>query len=362
MQQQTVPYLCTIGLSGGVDSSVAACLLQEQGYDVSAVFMQNWKTLEDDCPLTEDYQRAMDVAAYLGIPLAWVDGSEQYYQKVFTTFLHDLEKGYTPNPDIWCNEFVKFDILLSNTPEHGMIATGHYARVESEGGVYSLKRAVDLNKDQSYFLSRLNPSYLPRILFPLGHLTKPQVRVLARQKNLSNAEQKESMGICFIGPNHFKTFLEHHLISRKGDIVTDRGDVIGRHDGLMYYTLGQRKGLGIGGLRHYDESPWYVIDKLLSDNVLVVSQQSDHPKLTQRACLLRDMHYFEQPPEPHTPLLGQSRHRQTPIPCQIEASGQAAHVVFKESPWALTPGQHVVCYDGDKVICSGIIEKLLAEV
>ena len=350
--------ICTLGLSGGVDSSVAALLLKEH-YDVHPVFMRNWQ--DDSCPWQEDYQRATAVASQLGLNLEWVDGSALYYELVFKRFIIDLQLGYTPNPDIWCNEFVKFDILRSAASD-SLIATGHYARILAVDNHYGLYRAIDTNKDQSYFLSRIDPSLLPRILFPLGTLTKPQVRDIARAHNLTTATHKESMGICFIGPNNYRDFLRDHVVTRQGPIVDDTGKSIGEHKGLLYYTLGQRQGLGIGGLRGYNESPWYVIEKKLDTHTLVVSQNPQHPSLMHTACTIAEAHWFGDIPDPQSPLYVQTRHRQKAIPCTVtpyDATHYSIHCAY--APWALTPGQHAVLYDhnNDRVVGSGIIHTLL---
>lgn len=344
---------CTLGLSGGVDSSIAAYLMRDH-YDLKALYMKNWN--DADCPWQEEYQRAVTVAQQLQIPISWVDGSEIYYDKVFKRFIADLHNALTPNPDIWCNEFVKFELLCQMTPDDGLIASGHYARILEHGSSHSLYRAMDLNKDQSYFLARISPTLLPRIRFPLGNLTKPEVRALASKLNLVTAMQKESMGICFIGPNKYRTFLKDYVVTRPGDIISDTGVTLGEHQGLLFYTLGQRKGHGIGGVKNHPESAWYVIEKNTINNTLVLSQNPHHPCLMRTQCTLNDLHWFAPIPGCSKTLLGQTRHRQPASPCHIKYDGKKAHITFQQPQWALTPGQHLVIYDEDRVIGSGIIQ------
>lgn len=343
---------CVVGLSGGVDSSVAAHLLGEQ-YLVSAIFMKNWS--DGRCPWEDDLKRATEVAQQLSIPLTWVDGTERYYEKVFTRFIKDLHEGYTPNPDIWCNEWVKFELLSQYAPEDALIATGHYARIGKDPEGYStLCRARDLNKDQSYFLSRLSPQLLGRLCFPLGDYLKPEVRALARSLQLVTAEQPESMGICFIGPKEFRSFLKDHVVTRPGPIYADNGQRLGTHDGLLYYTLGQRKGHGIGGVKNTPEAPWYVVDKRLEDHALIVSQNPKHPNLYRHACRLSELHWFITPPS-ELRAIGQPRHRHPGAWCTCDTTTGA--VVFDSPQWALTPGQHIAFYLDDRVLGSGVIQR-----
>lgn len=355
MNHKTNKPSCTVGLSGGVDSSVAAYLLKNE-FSVSALFMKNWDDTDINCPLEDDYLRASEVASTLEIPISRIDGSKLYYDKVFKRFISDLHLGLTPNPDIWCNEFVKFELLIQAAAQQEYIATGHYARIKQHGSNYSLHRAADANKDQSYFLSRLSPSILHKIKFPLGELTKPQVRSIASELELATAHTKESMGICFIGPNNYSNFLQDYVVTRPGHIISDTGIMLGEHKGLLFYTLGQRKGHGIGGVKNHDESPWYVIDKRLDDNTLVLSQNPHHPNLMRTYCTLSDLHWFAPIPSPSTPLLGQARHRQIPQTCHLQYSEVETCITFESAQWALTPGQHLVIYDGDQVIGSGIIQ------
>ena len=343
---------CTVGLSGGVDSSVAAYLLK-QNFNVNAVFMRNWDG--DDCPWQEDYQRAVQVATQLDIDLQWINGSALYLDKVFKRFINDLYLGLTPNPDIWCNEFVKFE-LLSQIAENQLIATGHYARILNNEGIFSLHRAFDLNKDQSYFLSRIPLHRLANIIFPLGELNKSEVRTIAANLNLITAYQKESMGICFIGPNNYRLFLKNHIVTRPGSIFTDTDEYLGKHQGLLYYTLGQRKGLGVGGVKGYPELPWYVIKKNLENNSLILSQQQEHRELMRDSCTLKELNWLAAKPTSSYMLYGQFRHRQTASLCHIEICEDTVNVIFLSPQWALTPGQHLVLYDQDKVLASGIIQ------
>ena len=288
-----------IGLSGGVDSSVAALLLKQQGYQLQGIFMKNWEEDDDEfCSAAEDLDDADNVARKLNIPLLTRNFSGEYWEKVFQYFLEEYKKGRTPNPDIICNKEIKFKTFLEHATELGAdhIATGHYARCEFRDGLFRLLKAVDSNKDQSYFLHQLNQYQLSKSLFPLGDLTKPEVRELAEQAGFANFDKKDSTGICFIGERKFKEFLSQYLPAQPGEIRTVDNDVIGQHDGLMYYTLGQRQGLRIGGSKQGDGQPWYVVDKNLDGNILIVAQGHDHPQLFTNTLVATNVHWIADTP------------------------------------------------------------------
>lgn len=291
-----------VGMSGGVDSSVAALLLKAQGYDVSGLFMKNWE--EDDnegiCSAAEDLAHAQSVCDQLGIPLHTVNFSAEYWDRVFEYFLAELEVGRTPNPDVMCNKEIKFKAFLDHARTLGAdyIATGHYVgKITCHGNHYLIKGS-DNNKDQSYFLYALNQKQLSHTLFPLASMSKEEVRAIAERENFANHDKKDSTGICFIGERNFNQFLKRYLPEEPGDITTPDGKVIGTHNGLMYYTIGQRQGLGIGGSTEGNGQPWYVADKDIKNNKLVVVQDHDHPLLLADSLLAEDMHWItEQAPE-----------------------------------------------------------------
>jgi len=268
-----------IGMSGGVDSSVSALLLKEQGYNVIGLFMKNWEEKDNNgrCSSQDDFDDVRRVADSLSIPYYTVNFTKEYQEHVFSYFIESLKRGRTPNPDVLCNREIKFGPFLEHALSLGAdyIATGHYAQVEEAGGKFYLKKAVDLNKDQTYFLNQLNPHQLSKVIFPIGHLTKPNVREIAKKHNLSTASKKDSTGLCFIGERNFKKFLSNYLPAQIGDIKTLDGKIVGKHDGLMYYTLGQRRGLNLGGMSGTDNERWFVVDKDLTTNTLYVTQGSE---------------------------------------------------------------------------------------
>jgi len=349
------------GLSGGVDSAVAAALLRDAGHRVEGLFMKNWE--EDDtaehCTAAEDLADARSVADRLGIPLHTVNFSAEYWERVFTYFLQEYEVGRTPNPDILCNREVKFRAFLEHALERGAdaIATGHYARRIVRDGRYLLLKGLDSNKDQSYFLYMLNQHQLAHARFPLGEMEKSQVRRLAAEHGLPNHAKRDSTGICFIGARNFRDFLRRFLPARPGEIRTPDDQVVGHHDGLMYYTLGQRQGLGIGGVPGAVEAPWYVVEKDLRLNVLRVAQQHDHPWLMSRGLESAPPHWIQGTP-PRLPLrcTAKTRYRQSDQPCRIEAAGEGLRVYFDTPQWAVTPGQSVVFYAGAECLGGAIIE------
>ena len=351
--------LVIVGLSGGVDSSVAALQLLEQGYRVEALFMFNWAEDESGyCTAADDFQSARKVADALGIPLHQADFSREYRDQVFREFLSELDAGRTPNPDLLCNRHIKFDAFLTHAQRLGAsrIATGHYARTDGE----RLLRARDLNKDQSYFLALIQKAALKHCLFPLGELTKPEVRQHAEQSGLPTFDRPDSTGICFIGERPFRDFIAEYLppdspASQPGDIVNiETAQTIGRHTGLGGYTLGQRRGLGIGGQKDAADAPWYVVAKDLAARQLLVSQNPRHPALLRQQIELRSPCWLRMP-EPDTCLLVQYRHRQKPVPATATCSPEGATIRFLQPQAAVTPGQYAALYREDECLGAGII-------
>lgn len=357
-----------VGMSGGVDSSVAALLLKQQGYDVVGIFMKNWDDTDEfgRCTAEEDYEDVKRVCRHIGIPYYTVNFEEEYRDKVFAYFLDEYRKGRTPNPDVMCNREIKFGHFLEKALALGAdrIATGHYARVEKRGDTYVLLRGVDANKDQSYFLNQLNQYQLSKTLFPLGHLTKPQVRQIAREAGLPTANKKDSTGICFIGEKDFRTFLSQYLPAQPGDIRTLDGELKGRHQGLMYYTLGQRQGLGIGG--GGTGEPWFVADKNLAHNTLYVVQGGNHPALFSYGLLAVDVNWISGQPPTGGPgsfsCTAKFRYRQADqaVTVTVRPDGHCL-VRFEQPQKAVTPGQAVVFYDGDVCLGGGTIEYVYKE-
>ncbi|MCQ4248464.1 tRNA 2-thiouridine(34) synthase MnmA [Pseudomonas stutzeri] len=350
-----------VGMSGGVDSSVSALLLLEQGYQVEGLFMKNWE--EDDgteyCTAREDLADAQAVCDRIGIPLHTANFAAEYWDNVFEHFLAEYKTGRTPNPDILCNREIKFKAFLDYALSLGadLIATGHYVRRHDRDGRSELLKGLDPNKDQSYFLHAVGGEQLSKTLFPVGELEKPAVRALAEKHGLATAKKKDSTGICFIGERRFSDFLKQYLPAQPGDIETVEGEVIGRHHGLMYHTIGQRQGLGIGGLKDAGDEPWYVLSKDLDRNVLVVGQGNGHPWLFSRALLVSEI-YWVNPIELSAPLrlTAKVRYRQSDQACTLERTGDGYRVVFDEPQRAVTPGQSVVFYDGDVCLGGGVIE------
>lgn len=350
-----------VGMSGGVDSSVSAYLLQQQGYQVAGLFMKNWE--EDDteeyCSAEADLRDAQAVCDKLGIELYTINFAAEYWDNVFEHFLAEYKAGRTPNPDILCNKEIKFKAFLEFAAEDlgaDYIATGHYVR-RTFDDVPNMLRGVDTNKDQSYFLYTLSAEQIGKSLFPVGELEKPEVRRLAEQLELVTADKKDSTGICFIGERKFTDFLAQYLPAQPGVIETVNGEVIGEHQGLMYHTLGQRKGLGIGGLKNAGDEPWYVVDKEVERNVLVVAQ-GDHPRLYSNGLIARQLHWVDRTPisEPFRCTV-KTRYRQTDIPCLVEPIDQdTIRVVFDTPQAAVTPGQSAVFYADEVCLGGGIIE------
>ncbi len=354
-----------VGMSGGVDSSVAASLLLRQGYQVEGLFMKNWE--EDDgteyCTAEADLADARAVCEVLGIELHEANFAAEYWDDVFRHFLEEYRQGRTPNPDVVCNREIKFKAFLEYALELGadLIATGHYARrLERDTHVWLCKGA-DANKDQSYFLCEVSETCIRRCLFPLGEMTKPEVRKLAQELKLPTHDKKDSTGICFIGERKFSDFLQRYLPAQPGPIKTPAGDEIGRHQGLMYYTVGQRQGLGIGGLRDYPEAPWYVARKDLANNALYVVQGEDHEELQSNG-LIADMPAWINGETPPLPLRcsAKTRYRQPDFDCEIDSAGeQGLRVEFDRPQKAVTPGQYVVFYQDERCLGGAPIERCL---
>jgi len=355
-----------VGMSGGVDSSVAAWLLKEQGFDVIGVFMKNWEDDDTDayCTSRADLVDAASVADVIGIELEAVNFAAEYRERVFRLFLRDYEAGRTPNPDVLCNSEIKFRAFLEYARTLGAdrIATGHYARAQrTADGRVELLKAADRAKDQSYFLHRLTQKQLEPVMFPLGEMSKRDVRALARRAGLPTHAKKDSTGICFIGERPFRDFLARYLPRTPGAMITPQGRVVGTHQGLAYYTLGQRQGLGIGGTRDGDTGAWYVAGKDLAANRLIVVQGAEHPLLRRRDVDAGDVHWIAGAP-PRLPgrYAAKTRYRMADAPCAVSAHRDALRARFDEPQWAPTPGQFLVIYDAEVCLGGGVIEATTA--
>lgn len=364
-----------VGLSGGVDSAVAAYLLKEQGYDVTGAFMRNWDaianndiagnpTLNDPmCPQEQDYEDAKKVAKQLGIPLLRVDFIKEYWDNVFMYFINEYKKGRTPNPDIFCNKYIKFDAFLKWGLAQGfdLIATGHYAKRVDQDGITYMHKSFDQNKDQTYFLSQLNQAQLKASLFPLGGIDKGEVRRIAKMLNLEVATKKDSTGVCFIGERHFKQFLHNYLPMKKGDIVDiNNGKKIGTHDGVFYYTIGQRRGLGIGGLKEYkDNKSWYVCKKDVAKNILYVANDENDTHLLADSALISDVNFNAYVPKDGSTISAKFRYRQQDLAVKIYVlENNYVKLEFLGDYKAITPGQAAVFYECDICLGGGIIEEV----
>lgn len=348
-----------IGMSGGVDSSVAALLLKEQGYEVIGVFMKNWDETDPNgvCTSQDDYDDVQRVCDRLDIPYYTVNFEKEYWERVFTYFLEEYQKGRTPNPDVMCNKEIKFKAFLEKALSFGAqyLATGHYAQIGQVDGKVALLRSKDLNKDQTYFLCYLQQEQLNRTLFPIGHLTKQELRDIARKNQIPVAEKKDSTGICFIGERNFKEFLSRYLPATPGLIKTLNGENLGEHQGLMYYTLGQRKGLGIGG----PGKPHFVVHKDLKNNVLYVAQGDDHLALYSEGLSATDVSWVSyDPPSLEFSCTAKFRYRQPDQNVLVKMTQDGCIVEFEKPQRAVTPGQAVVFYQGNICLGGGIIDKV----
>jgi tRNA-uridine 2-sulfurtransferase len=370
-----------VGLSGGVDSAVTAYLLKQQGYEVIGIFMKNWEDDDDSefCSSNIDFVDAAAVADVIGIEIEHVNFAAEYKDRVFAEFLREYQSGRTPNPDILCNAEIKFKAFLDHAMRLGAekIATGHYARVREVNGEFQLLKGLDASKDQSYFLHRLNQAQLSKTMFPVGELHKTEVRRIADEIGLPNAKKKDSTGICFIGERPFRDFLNRYIANAPGPIKDERGRKIGNHVGLSFYTLGQRQGLGIGGLKAKgadmealrarglrgagEHQPWFVARKDLATNTLYVVQGHDHPWLLYDSLQANDLSWCA----PHQPAPGRyaakTRYRQTDAPCALSYNEKGELVLaFDDPQWAVTPGQSAVLYDGDVCLGGGVIASAAA--
>jgi tRNA-specific 2-thiouridylase len=364
-----------VGLSGGVDSAVGAWLLKRQGHEVVGIFMKNWEDDDDDayCSSRQDFLDAASVADVIGIEIEHVNFAVEYKDRVFAEFLREHRAGRTPNPDVLCNAEIKFKAFLDHAVRRGAdhLATGHYARVrlDPESGRHELLKGLDPAKDQSYFLHRLTQAQLARTLFPLGELKKSDVRRIAAEIGLPNAGKKDSTGICFIGERPFREFLQRYLAQAPGPILDDRGRRLGEHVGLSFYTLGQRQGLGIGGVRERgarrgggDHAPWFVARKEAAANTLRVVQGHDHPWLLSRRLVATDLSWVAGTPPAPGRLAAKTRYRQADAACTLRAlrtstpGGAEMTLDFDEPQWAVTPGQSAVLYDGERCLGGGIID------
>ncbi|WP_435237085.1 tRNA 2-thiouridine(34) synthase MnmA [Psychromonas sp. PT13] len=357
-----------VGMSGGVDSSVSAYLLKQQGYQVEGLFMKNWEEDDNDeyCSAAEDLKDAQDVCDKLGIELHTINFAAEYWDNVFEHFLEEYKAGRTPNPDIMCNKEIKFKAFLEFAAEDlgaDYIATGHYVRRGENDGHVQLLRGLDSNKDQSYFLYAVGEQQIAKTLFPVGELEKPEVRRIAEEQDLVTFNKKDSTGICFIGERKFTEFLQHYLPAQPGDIVTPTGEVIGQHQGLMYHTLGQRKGLGIGGLQNSGEEPWYVVGKDMDNNRLLVAQGADHPALFSYGLIAKKCDWVDRQAKTESfKCTVKTRYRQQDINCTVTPiDDDTLKVIFEQPQAAVTPGQSAVFYQGDVCLGGAIIDQHLQQ-
>lgn len=351
-----------VGMSGGVDSSVAAALLKEQGYEVIGLFMHNWEEDDDDdtCTAVTDYEDVKRVCNKLGIPYYTVNFAKEYLDRVFSNFLEEYSKGRTPNPDVLCNREIKFGPFLEYARSLGAdyIATGHYARVIRENGITRLLKAEDTNKDQTYFLNQLNQDQLSQVLFPLGDMVKPEVRAIADKYGLSTAEKKDSTGICFIGEKRFRQFLKSYIPCNRGDIVDRNGNKVGEHEGVIYYTLGQRRGLNIGGKKDGTGERWFVLDKDVKNNHLIVSQ-GEGEELFKDGLVSYKINWIPSVPnEKEFECFAKFRYRQPDQKVRVVIEDNRVVVYFAEKQRAVTPGQYVVFYTETDCLGGGVIEEV----
>lgn len=349
-----------VGVSGGVDSALTAALLLEQGHQVEGLFMFNWAQDEDAyCTAAEDYAVAAQVCKDLGIALHRADFSQDYQQRVFAHFLDEYRAGRTPSPDLLCNREIKFKEFLRYAKTLGaeFIATGHYARLRRDAQGTHLLRAQDQNKDQTYFLAAVEPGAFAQVLFPLGEYSKPQVRQMASERGLVNYQRKDSTGICFIGERPMREFLSRYLSDQQGEIVDDTGHVLGSHPGLCYFTIGQRRGLGVGGQAHATEAPWYVYAKQQDSGRLRVTQNPDHPALRRVSARVDTPQWLFPPAEDGSIWRGQARirHRQALQNCELRQADGLFTLHFEQAQWAIAPGQYAVFYQGEECLGCAVI-------
>ncbi len=354
-----------VGMSGGVDSSVAALLLKEQGYNVIGLFMQNWEETDENgcCTAEQDYSDVRRVANLIGIPYYTVNFAKEYMDRVFSYFLDEYKAGRTPNPDVLCNREIKFGPFKEYAKKLGAdyIATGHYCDILHDGDTHYLLKAKDQNKDQTYFLNQLSQSQLENVLFPLGKLEKPEVRRIAEKYGLATAGKKDSTGICFIGERNFRQFLLNYIPAKAGKIMTLDGKVLGEHLGLMYYTIGQRRGLDIGGQKGLGDGRWFVIEKDLKNNILYVAH-GDESRLYSSALMMKSVNWIPSAPQKKEfECMAKFRYRQSEQGCKVQILDDGIKVTFAEKQRAITEGQYAVFYDGDKCIGGGVIEKAIFE-
>ncbi|MBX3626154.1 MAG: tRNA 2-thiouridine(34) synthase MnmA [Rhizobacter sp.] len=361
-----------VGLSGGVDSAVSAHLLKQQGHEVIGIFMKNWEDDDDDeyCSSRQDFLDAASVADVLGIEIEHVNFAAEYKDRVFAEFLREYQAGRTPNPDVLCNAEIKFKAFLDHAMRlgAGKIATGHYARVREVKGEFQLLKGLDPLKDQSYFLHRLTQAQLSKTMFPVGELPKTEVRRIAAEIGLPNAKKKDSTGICFIGERPFREFLNRYLANQPGPILDDRGRKVGEHVGLSFYTLGQRKGIGIGGLKERgaakggsEHEPWFVARKDMARNTLSVVQGHDHPWLLSSGLVADDLSWVAGQAPKAGPVAAKTRYRQSDAPCTIAPTAGGFTLHFDSPQWAVTPGQSAVVYDGEVCLGGGVISAAITE-
>jgi tRNA-specific 2-thiouridylase len=361
-----------LGLSGGVDSAIAAYLLKEQGYEVTGAFMRNWDAMlnndylgnptvnDDQCPQEKDYQDAKKIAEKLGIPLLRVDFVKEYWDEVFSYFLAEYKKGRTPNPDVYCNKYIKFDSFLKFAKEKGFdaIAMGHYAKRITYEGLEYLAKPKDLAKDQTYFLCQLNEEQIASCLFPMADITKVEARQVAAKLGLEVAYKHGSTGVCFIGERNFRQFLQNYFPARKGEVVDiATGKVIGHHIGVLYYTLGQRHGLGIGGVKDENDNPWFICKKDVQRNILYVSNGNEDEHLLSDKCVVTDLNWVGPKPSKSLQIQVKFRYRQPDNPAEIIFEGDHAVLSYPQGVKAVTPGQFAVFYSNGRLLGGGIIDE-----